>query len=212
MHDLAAEQPERVKDMVAKWEAWAQRAHVLPWIWRPAYGTAASPEDAGREVAEVDEDALPAQKKFELDQGDDLARSQAPRIADKAFTITAEITEPARDGVIIAQGASTHGFSLYLKEGRLTFAIRRNGRLSLVAAKDALTAPRTKATAKLAKDGTVTLTVNEQAVASEKLPGLLVRMPQDGLQVGQDANGAVGEYEAPFTFRGKLRGVTLVIE
>ncbi|MBN1491089.1 MAG: arylsulfatase [Phycisphaerae bacterium] len=38
MHDLAAEQPQRVADMVARWEAWARRAGVLPWIWKPAYG------------------------------------------------------------------------------------------------------------------------------------------------------------------------------
>jgi arylsulfatase len=40
LHDLAAKQPERVKEMVAKWEAWARRAKVLPWIWKPAYGEA----------------------------------------------------------------------------------------------------------------------------------------------------------------------------
>ena len=27
--------------MVAQWEAWAKRAHVLPWIWTPAYGESA---------------------------------------------------------------------------------------------------------------------------------------------------------------------------
>ncbi len=38
MHDLAAKEPERVRELKAKWEAWAKRAHVLPWIWTPAYG------------------------------------------------------------------------------------------------------------------------------------------------------------------------------
>ena len=38
MNNLAAKQPERVKTMVAQWEAWAKRAQVLPWIWEPAYG------------------------------------------------------------------------------------------------------------------------------------------------------------------------------
>lgn len=36
-HDLAAQQPERVKEMAARWETYAQRANVLPWIWEPAY-------------------------------------------------------------------------------------------------------------------------------------------------------------------------------
>ena len=34
---VAGEQPERVAEMVAKWEAWAKRAQVLPWIWQPAF-------------------------------------------------------------------------------------------------------------------------------------------------------------------------------
>jgi arylsulfatase A-like enzyme len=38
LHDLAAQQPERVQQMTAQWEAWARRSHVLPWIWTPAYG------------------------------------------------------------------------------------------------------------------------------------------------------------------------------
>jgi len=35
--DLAAEHPETVKDLAAKWEVWAKRANVLPWIWKPDY-------------------------------------------------------------------------------------------------------------------------------------------------------------------------------
>lgn len=38
LHDLAAKEPERVKEMAARWEAYAKRANVLPWIWQPAYG------------------------------------------------------------------------------------------------------------------------------------------------------------------------------
>ncbi|EDY18478.1 sulfatase [Chthoniobacter flavus Ellin428] len=30
LHDLAGNEPQRVKDMAAKWDAWAQRTHVLP--------------------------------------------------------------------------------------------------------------------------------------------------------------------------------------
>ena len=41
-NNLAAQQPERVKSMVAQWEAWARRAEVLPWIWNPPYGQPAA--------------------------------------------------------------------------------------------------------------------------------------------------------------------------
>lgn len=38
MNNLAAREPDRLQRMIAQWEAWAHRAHVLPWIWEPAYG------------------------------------------------------------------------------------------------------------------------------------------------------------------------------
>jgi arylsulfatase len=37
LDDLAVREPERVKQMVGLWEAWAQRAKVIPWIWNPEY-------------------------------------------------------------------------------------------------------------------------------------------------------------------------------
>jgi arylsulfatase len=39
-HNLASEKPELVGELRGKWEAWARRASVLPWIWKPAYGEA----------------------------------------------------------------------------------------------------------------------------------------------------------------------------
>ncbi|MFO0930791.1 MAG: hypothetical protein U0736_27795 [Gemmataceae bacterium] len=35
--DLAAKEPARLKELVARWEVYARRANVLPWIWKPAY-------------------------------------------------------------------------------------------------------------------------------------------------------------------------------
>jgi arylsulfatase len=35
--DLARKHPGRVKELAGRWEAWAKRANVLPWIWKPAY-------------------------------------------------------------------------------------------------------------------------------------------------------------------------------
>ncbi len=37
-HDLAGKHPDKVKELAAKWEAWAKRAKVIPWVWRPEYG------------------------------------------------------------------------------------------------------------------------------------------------------------------------------
>jgi len=39
MHDLASAQPDRVAQMARQWEAWAARCHVIPWPWKPPYGS-----------------------------------------------------------------------------------------------------------------------------------------------------------------------------
>jgi arylsulfatase A-like enzyme len=38
--DLAAKHPEKVKELVRRWEDWARRAKVVPWIWTPEYAPA----------------------------------------------------------------------------------------------------------------------------------------------------------------------------
>ena len=46
LHDLAAAEPERAKDLAAKWDTWAKRASVLPWPWdAPAKGKSRKPLD-----------------------------------------------------------------------------------------------------------------------------------------------------------------------
>lgn len=40
MHDLASKEQKRVQELITKWEAYARRANVLPWIWKPPYAAA----------------------------------------------------------------------------------------------------------------------------------------------------------------------------
>ena len=37
MRNLAAQQPARLKELVAQWEQWARRTNTIPWIWKPKY-------------------------------------------------------------------------------------------------------------------------------------------------------------------------------
>lgn len=198
--DLSGQHPERVRDMTAKWEAWAHRAKVLPWIWKPQYG---QPEAAG------DDDEGSTAQHFTLKADDDLARGKSPKAANKPLTITVAIRESSPDGVLVAQGGSTHGYSLYLKSGKLTFAVRRKGKLSSVTAKEPLHAAPVEITATVSKQGDVVLTANKTEIGRGRIDGPMVSHPVDGLQVGRDNNGAVGDYEAPFAFGGKIDRVVI---
>lgn len=198
LHNLAATEPERVKRMAAGWDAWAARADVLPlggWRGRPrAAGRIGSRE-----------------RRFELKAGDRLPRAQAPAVAGRGFALTVRFdARGEKEGVLLAQGGSANGYSLYLRDGQLTFTVRGDGTVSTLAS--SLPPGEHTAVARLAKDGLITLTLDGRPVASGKRPGTLGAMPVDGLEVGMDEAGPVGPYAAPNPFRGSITSVLLELD
>jgi len=194
MHDLARAQPDRARRMAAVWQAYAERANVLPL----------NPRRAKKADADFSK-----KKRFTLAQGDDLDRTVAPHAVDRSLTITATIDAKTPHGVILAHGGSVHGYSLYLADGKLAFAVRRNENLSTVVTDEALPPGPIEISATLAKDGTVTLTAGGSQVAHAKTPGPLAAMPGEGLQVGRDLAGSVGEYTGVNPFAGVIEKVTV---
>ena len=47
--------------------------------------------------------------------------------------------------------------------------------------------------------------------AARKTPGPLVEIPVDGLEVGRDEKGAVGPYETPNAYGGKIQSVRIEV-
>jgi arylsulfatase len=152
------------------------------------------------------------EKRFVLKSGDALSGARAPDSGGKAISIVAKVEQPG-DGVIVAQGGAAHGFSLYVKDGVLTFGVRITNELHVVAATEKLAAAgASEVGVKLARDGTVAITVNGKAAGGGEMPGVLARTPVDGLSVGSDTKAAVGDYEAPFEFKGKVGEVVVSLE
>lgn len=195
LHDLAEAQPERARQMATEWESWAKRTHALPWPWKPPYG------QAGPTYPQT----------FHLKKGDILRAAAAPQVEEHAFTVTASI-EGAEDGVVLAQGGKTVGYTLYLKDGKPIFAIRRAGKLYQAAAADALPAGAVTLEATFAPGGAITLLVNGKQAATATAPGLFATQPIDALSVGIDDHDPVGPYTAPFPYGGKINTVTVVVK
>ncbi|TLD69236.1 arylsulfatase [Phragmitibacter flavus] len=55
--NLANSEPERVNTMIKQWETWAHNTHVLPWIWKPAYGEPATTKATPKGKAKKDKRA-----------------------------------------------------------------------------------------------------------------------------------------------------------
>ncbi|MCA9246714.1 MAG: sulfatase-like hydrolase/transferase [Planctomycetales bacterium] len=196
--DLAAERPELVAKLDAQWTRWAERANVLPLgSWR------------GKPKADGKSTKLNRQQtRFELPADADLPRDRAPMIENRPFAVEVTLDRPLADGVLIAQGGSAEGFSLYARDGKLIFATRRGGKLQQIESNEPIDADVRAIQVRLDAKGYVTLAANKQSVAHGKV-GLLSAMPLDGLQVGRDETGAVGEYEAPNASKSKIVKVLL---
>ncbi len=196
--DLAASEPARAADLAARWDAYAARADVLPLgAWRQQVPPSGPRGDRGR---------------FDLKPGDHLERAQAPAIQGRPFTIEAtfEAGEAHPDGVIVAQGGSANGFSLFLKGGRPHFAIRADDALHQIEG-PRLTPGEHLVTARLDATGTLTLGVDRKAAAAPVPARLLPRMPVDGLDVGGDRNPPVGPYPSPHPYPGTIKAVVIEV-
>ena len=196
LHDLASAEAERVEAMAAAWDAWAQRADVLPLgAWRGKAGVALSKE-----------------RRFVLKTGDRLDRDKSPAIAGRAFTITAKFdTGAAKEGVILAQGGSAHGYALFMAGGRLTFLVRSASGMASATTAAAVAGPHT-AVARLDAKGVLTLAIDDRPAATATARGPMTTMPVDGLDVGRDTAGAVGPYRAPHQFLGKIESVVIELD
>ena len=194
MHNLAAEEPTRVRVLSAMWEKYAERANVLPLT--PYYKNRNQNKGFSKK------------KKFNLAGDADLPQNKSPMVNGKAFSITVNIAEPGSKGVLVAQGGDAAGYSLYLKDGKLNFAVRRGGKLTL-ATGDFPTGTK-KVTIELAADGLVTAKSKSAELFSGEV-GLLNTMPIDGLQVGKDLAGNAGDYEGDFEFDGTIERVQVTL-
>lgn len=190
MHDLSTSQPEIVKELSDEWDAYAARANVLPLgAWRGKKKTVKYNRK---------------QKSFELKADADLSQEKAPFVQGRALEVSVSVKTAATDGVLLAHGGSSHGYSLYMKNGVLTFATRHGGKLTVIKADQSTELSGNTVSVTLGKDGQVELRARDEVIGKGKTSGPMTQMPLDGLQVGSDATGAVGEYTAPFAFEGTI--------
>lgn len=142
---------------------------------------------------------------------DPRARVETPQIANRALTIHCTVQTESREGVVLAQGGQQYGYALHLKNGKLLFSIRRAQELTEITSKDALPRRTCALEARLASDGTMTLRVNGEVVATGKAPGVIPVQPQDGLSIGRDEKTAVGDYTAPHPLQGMVTNVKITV-
>jgi arylsulfatase A-like enzyme len=214
-HNLAAQNPEKLKELVDLFDSEARRNHVYPLEPR-------------REPQPL---ITTGRSTFVYHAGvQRIPPASAPRLVGRAYTIAADVDLPAgqASGVIVAQGGRYGGFTLYVKDGNLTYETNISGHNTgkLVAstplpagkvhialefvpdiAKTAQTPTNTPAQARPAP-GIAKLWINGAPAGSGSIAGF--GASAESLDIGADLGSPVTpSYTSPFVFSGKVDTVTV---
>lgn len=131
-----------------------------------------------------------------------------PDLTGKEMNIEMEIApgRQALDGVIVAQGNSTNGYSLYVYKDAMHFAVAQEGDVKIISSRKNLPSEQFVVNASLMEDGSMSLKIDGSEVAKGKTKGLFsAPLSPDNVRVGQfDSNNKVGDYEGQWRFNGRI--------
>jgi arylsulfatase A-like enzyme len=216
--NVAAQNRDKLIEMIATWYAEAGKYNVLPIDGR---GTA-------RLVEERPQLARPRDLYVYYPGTSSVANKIAARVLNRPHSITATVElANGAEGVLVAQGGSSGGYSLYVKDHKLHYAYNFLGIQQYHLASDAtLTDGRHELRFEFEPTGKPDLAhgkgtpARAQLYVDGKLVGqtdLPVTIPldigiTDGLTCGRDDGSTVTtDYRAPFTFNGALEKIVVDI-
>ncbi len=196
MNDLSAVHPDITTKMAKQYQIWASERGVVPFgSWNK--------DKKGKNNNKHSKKA-----HFEIKPGDNFDEASSPSIANRAFEVTAEIDGLPASGVIVAQGGSNHGWSLYISdEQQLNFTTRTKGK-AFTASASLPEGEKLSLQVRVLKDKIILLANQEQLVIKEGSP-LILSQPLEALETGTDGGGVVGNYDANNAFGGEIGLVVL---
>ena len=158
--------------------------------------------------------------QFSYDQNDGSIHSAlAPPVKNRSHEITAELTLPegGAEGVIVADGGSVGGYSLFVKDGYLHYVHNFVGenRYDIVSS-ERLPSGRVKVRFSFVSEGGKegagigSLYINDKMVARKHIPRTtrIIYSQYDTFDIGRDTGSPVStSYESPFIYKGKIENV-----
>jgi arylsulfatase len=207
-HDLAAQHPEKVQDLVSRWWVEAGRYGALPIETRTAV------EILGVERPEL---SKPRNRYVYYPGGAEIPESAAPNIRNRSYTIAVEVTIDTEEagGVLFSQGARFGGHALYIKDGKLKYVYNFVGLQEQVIESTepvplghvVLSASFEREGETMPTEGTLTLHIRDEAVGEGRIKTqpAYFSLAGEGLNVGKDGGEPVtDDYpgDSPWAFAG----------
>ena len=214
-HDVAAEHPEKVQELKALFWEEAERYKVLPLLATLSTFFGILPP-------------ISEETTFEF-RGDvqNVMPGMIPRIYNRSYAITAELNVPegGAEGVIVAEADHLGGFTLFVRDGKLTHTYSMMGVLVFTQVADEdLPTGNVTVRMEFAADGPTPATGGEVTLFIEERPVGKGRMDHTvpirfsgyaGMDIGRDNGGVVDrsyEDRKPFAFTGTVKKVTFDIK
>jgi arylsulfatase len=207
-HDLAAEQPDRLQELIGLWWHEAGRFGALPLENRNVL-----------EILTTERPQLskPRNRYTYYPGGSEIPESVAPNIRNRSYTVAVEATVDTEEasGVLLAQGSRFGGHALYVKDGKLKYAYNFVGIFEQIVESDepiptghhVFSASFEREGDAMPAEGMLTLHVGEQKVGEGRIrtqPGKF-SLGGEGLNIGREGAEAVtDDYpgERPWAFVG----------
>jgi arylsulfatase A-like enzyme len=214
-NDLAAEHPEKLRELQDLWWIEAAKYNVLPLDWRAIIRMNAEamgrPSLVGHRTSATYYPGMLA-----------LPDGACLPMLNKSWTITADLEVPETDaeGMIVTHGGLEGGYGLYLRDGRPTFVYNFLSRdRPTVAADEPLSPGRHRLVVSfdydgggMGKGGTVTLAADGATIAEGRLERTIPIQISlgEGLDIGMDTGSPVDfTYDLPFAYTGSIEKVTI---
>jgi arylsulfatase len=206
--DLAAENPDKVQELIGLWWQEAGRYQALPLENRNAV-----------EILTTERPQLskPRDRYVYYPGGSEIPESVAPNIRNRSYTVAVEVTidTPEASGVLFAQGSRFGGHALYIKDRKLKYVYNWVGLVEQVVESDelvptghvVLSATFDREGDSMPAEGTLTLHIRDKAVGESSIktqPGKF-SLAGEGLNIGKEgAEPVTDDYpgERPWAFVG----------
>jgi arylsulfatase len=118
--------------------------------------------------------------------------------------------------VLIAHGDATCGYSLFVRGGRLVYDINVGGQHAVTVSENVVPSGHRRLGVAVRNEPmlrTITLLIDGMAAGTgESALGFHNFISWSGLDIGRDRGSPVGDYEAPFSFTGRLAKVTVTMD
>ncbi len=212
-HDLAAEHPDKLRELVARWWSEAEKNHVLPLDNAPferIFGEARPGIDGRR-------------RYVYYPFAGPVPEEAAVNVRNRSHRITAEVDVPdgGAEGILLAQGSTLGGYALFVLDRRLHYVHNFVGlEVHRITSSTDLPAGRHTLGFRFDKtgehQGRGTLLVDGDEVGAGDIPRFTpsrFSITDAGLSCGYDfAMPVVDDYRAPFRFTGRLHRVVVDVD